>query len=206
MKKIENLTPIIKLEEANGRRAELVRVFADRLTHNHADLGRQGAICPHAKTALNGHMYVREFIPPIPTSVDIKRMMARSLKDFLRIEDFSLHKVLITMFSEHLGSSVLKEFDRVQEELKIHFISRKLMLGVFHAEEDSTGLHSDSFEPFRCPVPLIVVRNMVPGDKPFFIKGVESARSRLDRAEDLLDLHHGFFPAAYPDPPTRGGG
>lgn len=76
--------------------------------------------------------------------------------------------------------------DRTKEELKSSFVEQGLMLGEFHARNDSPGLHNASFRPLRSPVPMLVIRRMVTTDVSFLNRPEYDAATRLRYIEIYL--------------------
>jgi hypothetical protein len=60
---------------------------------------------------------------------------------------------------------------------KPSFLSLGLMLGEFFPNHSATGVRSDAFNPLRSPVPLFVIRAMVPLDMMFLSERKEYARA-----------------------------
>jgi hypothetical protein len=64
----------------------------------------------------------------------------------------------------HLAPKVV---DVVQAACKDEFVQRGLMIGEFHALNQTTGLRSNTIFPLQTPVPCLAIRNMVPSDFAF---------------------------------------
>src|SRR5262249_49614221 len=60
--------------------------------------------------------------------------------------------------------------DKVQASLKPYFVDMGLMLGEFHAANESPGLRNPAFRPLRSPIPMLAIRHMVESDLPFLIR------------------------------------
>ncbi|MGH8080431.1 MAG: DUF6875 domain-containing protein, partial [Lysobacter sp.] len=60
--------------------------------------------------------------------------------------------------------------DKVQYKLKPYFVDQGMMLGEFHALNESEGLRNPDFRPLRSPVPMLAIRLMVESDLPFMAR------------------------------------
>ena len=76
-------------------------------------------------------------------------------------------RALVMLFPGVAAPRAHRVVDAAQRVLKPEFVSRGLMIGEFHAGNNTHGLHSDSFFPLRCPVPALAVRSMVRSDIVF---------------------------------------
>jgi hypothetical protein len=53
-----------------------------------------------------------------------------------------------------------------------------LMLGEFHANNESPGLRNPDFRPLRSPIPMLAIRHMVDSDLPFLIRETYAPEER----------------------------
>jgi hypothetical protein len=66
----------------------------------------------------------------------------------------------------------------VQQLLKKDFVEKGLMLGEFHASNESPGLRNAEFRPLRSPIPMLAMRHMVDSDLPFLLRTAYAAPVR----------------------------
>ena len=140
--------------------------FLMGLTRNHPKLGRDGAVCPYVAGGIKSDAFYACSIFS-NDEFDVRRAIAGSLQPFRHLDGQVTKKALFILFPS-LNTEDTAFLDRAHKDFRIHFVRRKLMLGVFHPEEVSEGLHNGSFHPSVCDIPMAVVRNMVAGDKAFF--------------------------------------
>lgn len=78
--------------------------------------------------------------------------------------------------------------DRLQRKLQPLFVvENALMLGEFHKNNNSSGLHNESFFPLRTPFPCLAMRNMVPSDIVFLNCPDYPLQTRLAMIRRYLD-------------------
>ena len=70
--------------------------------------------------------------------------------------------------------------DGTKQALKPEFVRSGLMLGEFHADNRQPGLHNEEFHPLRSPVPMLVMRQMVPSDFAFLSRAEDSPAARME--------------------------
>jgi hypothetical protein len=154
------------------------------LARPHAELGRQGTVCPFAQPALD-HDTIR--LAVVRLSADNRRKqvldaVAYHLKAFVSTKGPSdqqmLHATLI-LFPDVSPEEAPDLIDRIKEELKSSFVQQGLMLGEFHQRNDSPGLHNPDFKPLRSPIPMLAIRRMVSTDFMFLNRSDYDAATRL---------------------------
>lgn len=78
--------------------------------------------------------------------------------------------------------------DRLQRKLQPLFVAENaLMLGEFHKNNNSSGLHNESFFPLRTPFPCLAMRNMVPSDIVFLNCPDYPLQTRIAMIQRYLD-------------------
>lgn len=153
---------------------EWIRSF---LARSHPQLGRSGSVCPFVPIALGlDTIWMAEVTE---TTVNFDRICAiitNYRNVFLGTEPKSgpeaMNKAFLVVFSSLAasGSDGAAVVDRVQAHLKKYFVEMGLMLGEFHAANESPGLRNPDFRPLRSPIPMIAIRHMVESDLPFLIR------------------------------------
>ena len=163
---------------------DVSRWIAEYLGQPHAKLGRPGTVCPFAQSALaldslhvavirlhrgNKKAQITEAI-----QYHLQAFVSRVVPDHERI----LHATLM-LFPDVSLEEAAELIDRTKEELKPGFIERGLMLGEFHARNESPGLHNPEFRPLRSPTPMLAIRHMVPTDLVFLNRSEYDESTRL---------------------------
>jgi hypothetical protein len=150
----------------------IVNWTRDFLCSPHADLGREGPVCPFTLPSLNHHHFWLATAPG--EDVDEERtgdMIERYRDWFFELEPKSgpqaILKTIIVIFAELSHEKARHQIENLQKRLKPDFVRRGVMLGQFYQGCPETGLWNDHFYPLEAPLPLLVIRNMVPSDFPF---------------------------------------
>ncbi len=172
--------------------AEWVRAY---LARPHPALGRSGSVCPFAKPAL-----VKDTIRVAVVRLahgdkraQIIRAIQYHLEAFLATagpdNERLLHSTLI-VFPDVSLDEAPELIDRTKEELKRKFIEQGLMLGEFHARNESPGLHNRDFRPLRSPIPMLAIRYMVPTDFVFLDRAEYDVSTRIQYLQAYLAVPH----------------
>ena len=102
----------------------------------------------------------------------MKENILSALKEFKAesgnlLRPSNLFMTYIMIFPDISATLAPTTIDRVQTELKSLFVESFLMLGEFHPLNNSEGLRNPNFRPLRSPIPLLVIRHMMPTDIVF---------------------------------------
>ena len=161
------------------------------LAQPHPELGRPGTVCPFAQAALDQDSVLVAVvrladgnrIAQIVDAIEyhLEAFVLRAAKE----EKRALLTTLI-MFPDVSLDDAPELIDRTKEDLKTKFIQKGLMLGEFHARNDSPGLHNPDFRPLRSPIPMLAIRHMVPTDYVFLDRLEYDANTRLKYLEAYL--------------------
>jgi prolyl-tRNA editing enzyme YbaK/EbsC (Cys-tRNA(Pro) deacylase) len=142
----------------------------DYLCQPHPELGRTGPVCPFVPGALQkkllfaivyeGDRFDREML---------KDILLDEMKRFIELEPTSGNeaqfKALMVLLPDIPAEQTRDLIDFAQIELQKHFVPNGLMVGEFHAgPPQKGGLWNTDFRPLRSPVPMLVIRHMVPTD------------------------------------------
>jgi hypothetical protein len=130
----------------------------------HADLGREGDVCPFARAAMvrNAIEFYRNESEDI---AGLERDIEMHLSEFEEVARANLYscRIIVPTRMEHADRAVAE----VQRLWKPRFVQKHLMLGQFFQNCQESGLWNKDFRPLQTPVPLLAIRNMVPTDIAF---------------------------------------
>jgi hypothetical protein len=147
------------------------------LAHPHPQLGRKGSVCPFVPVALGfDTIWMAEVAETMPTFEHISAIITEYRNVFLETEPKSgpdaINKAFLLVFPSLAanGADGAAIVDKVQASLKRYFVEMGLMLGEFHAGNQTPGLRNPDFRPLRSPIPMLAIRHMVESDLPFLIR------------------------------------
>jgi hypothetical protein len=148
---------------------EWTRAF---LCRPHPDLGREGPVCPFTLPSLNQHHYWLTTCMGEDVDQDhVAEMIERYREWFFELEpknsSQTILKTVLVIFPELTHEKARIQIELLHKRLKPDFVRRSVMLGQFYQGCPETGLWNDHFYPLESPLPLLVIRNMVPSDFPF---------------------------------------
>lgn len=152
------------------------------LARTHPELGRKGAVCPFVPLSLEQDSIWMAEIGDGNATVESISAVIRQYRDlFLVTEPISgpdtINKAFVVVFP-NLGPDGAGVVDQVQSLLKKDFVEMGLMLGEFHASNQSPGLRNAEFRPLRSPIPMLAIRHMVDSDLPFLLRYVYAPAER----------------------------
>lgn len=189
-------SPPARIAEHLAPLREVVAWAETYLCRSHPELGRGGPVCPYVQAAMRkGHFY----LAVVPGSdLDPETVEARvvAFRDwFLELpprdgEDDAGLKTILVLFPDVAPEDVPRLIDATQRRLKPLYVPKRLMIGEFHAgPPDKGGLWNADFRPLRSPVPMLVVRHMVPTDFAFLRDDEAFVRAYLDCYGDQVPAH-----------------
>lgn len=176
--------------EAFCQAKDWVRTY---LAQPHEMLGRSGTVCPFAQSAL-----LRDSIDlaVVRFSANDKRaqivnainchLQAFLAKNANATDSERSFQATLVMFPDVALDEAADLIDRTKEEMKADFIRQGLMLGEFHARNESGGLHNPEFKPLRSPLPMLAIRHMVPTDLVFLNRPEYNIKTRIQYLEAYL--------------------
>jgi hypothetical protein len=129
-------------------------------------------------------IWMTEVVETAPSFESISGIITGYRDVFLQTEPTSgpeaLNKAFLVVFSSLTanGAEGAAVIDKVQAGLKRYFVEMGLMLGEFHATNESPGLRNPDFRPLRSPIPMLAIRHMVESDLPFLIRETYPPRLR----------------------------
>lgn len=166
-------------EAIRGDLEPLRRIAAwaeEYLCQPHPELGRSGPVCPYVQASMRRCAFLmavchgKDF-----ASAELERTLLDYRDWFLQIEPregiAAQFKTILILFPDLDRADVPNLIDRTQERLKPEYVAQGVMIGEFHdGPPDKAGLWNPDFRPLASPVPMLVIRHMVPTDFPF-LKG-----------------------------------
>ncbi len=149
---------------------QIARWAREYLCTPHPELGRSGPMCPFVPMALQKRMMFAAVYQQAELDVaQIKQILLREMQRFMTHEPVTgseaQFKSLLVLFPA-LPPLIGEQFiELAQQELQSHFVPNGLMVGEFHAlPPDKPGLWNAKFKPLYSPLPMLVIRHMVPTD------------------------------------------
>jgi hypothetical protein len=179
-----------QLEEAISTGTDLAQLrslvswIVDFVAQPHKDVGRQGPVCPFMPRALNSDTLQFADVRTKNMDSDQLDLLVKSYAEvFLNTTPTQgkarLNKAIVLTLQDIELPNVVECIEGTQRRLKGFFVDRGLMLGEFHATHQGRGIRNDSFFPLQSPVPLLVIRHMIPSDLPFLVKTSDPPKERL---------------------------
>jgi len=150
----------------------------------HPQSGRSGSVCPFVPTALDQDTIWMAEVETTPSFECISEIITGYRDVFLQTEPTSgpdaMNKTFVVVFPSFKanGTDGPALIDKVQASLKRYFVEMGLMLGEFHANNESPGLRNPDFRPLRSPIPMLAIRHMVDSDLPFLIRETYAPEER----------------------------
>jgi hypothetical protein len=143
------------------------------LSNPHPELGRKGPVCPFVQPSMQRRLYymaVEERSSFTPNDIDALLMEYRNW--FLTLSPDNgknaQYKTILILFPNIKSEDIPTLIDETQARLKPQYVTKGIMIGEFHAgPPDKAGLWNPDFRPLYCPIPMLVIRHMVPTDFPF---------------------------------------
>lgn len=177
------LLPVHVSASAGHPAAEAIAHWArDYLCAPHPELGRHGPMCPFVPGALMKKLMFATVYEDDDLDIDtIKAILLREMERFIELDPISGNeaqfKSLMVLFPQIAEGDVAGLIEAAQADLQRHFVPNGLMVGEFHAgPPDKRGLWNPEFRPLYSPVPMLVIRHMVPTDILFLKDNVHHFR------------------------------
>lgn len=162
----------------------LVTWITDFVALPHQDVGRQGPVCPFMPRALKaGTLSFTEVRTKDLSRENLDSLVKNYADVFLKQEPTSgkarLNKAIVLTMPDIETQDLIEKIEGTQKRLKNYFVKRGLMLGEFHSTHQGRGVRNENFFPLQSPVPLLVIRHMIPSDLPFLARTTDSPQQRL---------------------------
>ena len=172
------------LAEAKQPSLDVIAAWArNYLCCPHAELGRNGPMCPFVPGALQKQLLFGTVYEETELDVEeIKAILLREMERFIALPPVSGNeaqfKSLLALFPYLPADQVAELIETAQADLQQHFVPNGLMVGEFHdGPPQKGGLWNRDFRPLYSPVPMLVIRHMVPTDLLFLKDNQELFRA-----------------------------
>ena len=140
------------------------------------DLGRVGPVCPFVPGSLE--RMTLWFAPEQIANRSVPDVI-RLVNDYKRLllytqpteGDDAIYKAIMIVFTD-LSADRAKDYlddDHVQSLKKPLYAQDGVVLGEFHQRNDLSAIYNASFQPFKAPVPFLLLRPAVISDWKFFL-------------------------------------
>jgi Domain of unknown function (DUF6875) len=140
----------------------------------HDMLGRTGPVCPYtAQASRHDTLRLAVSMASHKDHAQIYRTMRDSLTALDAIpckHELRDLRTIIVAFPNCMDEAGIRTLQQVQTRLGLHAMRQFKMIGLFHANTNSTGLWNEDFRPLKSPFPLYAVRYMVVEDAPFALR------------------------------------
>jgi prolyl-tRNA editing enzyme YbaK/EbsC (Cys-tRNA(Pro) deacylase) len=173
----------------------VVRWAEEYLCRPHPELGREGPVCPFAQASMRKALFSLAVCRGTDFAEEGVRATLMKYRDwFLELEpqhggDASF-KTILVLFPDLAPESIPRLIDATQEALKVEYIAKGLMIGEFHSgPPQKAGLWNRDFRPLASPVPMLVIRHMVPTDFGFLRHDRNMVSTYLERFENQIPAH-----------------
>lgn len=165
----------------------------DYLCRPHPQLGRTGAVCPFTQPSLRRNVFFLTVVRGADLRLGDVEELVRAYRDwFIDMPPTdprqAQYKTVNIIFPDLPPEAWKTLIEATQERLKSEYVPRGIMIGEFHpGPPDKAALWNPDFRPLRCPLPMLVIRHMVPTDFVFL-------RDRQDFMSAYLRLQGGRIP------------
>lgn len=148
---------------------ETARWCQSYLCNPHPELGRTGSVCPWTPPAIKRETF---WLVDIDFTGRDEDAICQDILSLIEVfkgrapQDGTASQFKTIVCVLH-GLEDPEQVNHYHTRLKPRFLAEGLMLGEFYSLCPKPGLRSDSFNPLRSPIPLLVVREMVELDIAF---------------------------------------
>ncbi len=154
-------------------------------------LGRSGTVCPFIPRSLQIDAIRLAVVHTSNSDQQQIESLVKHYRDiFLELEakdgELALYKAILLIFPDVSHEQAPLLIDAVQKKLKSFFVEAGLMIGEFHALNETPGLHNPNFRPLRSPIPILAIRSMVESDLPFLIQPTNESPLQIQYLEAYL--------------------
>lgn len=176
----------------------IVSWATEYLSRPHPELGRPGAVCPFTPPALRRNLFFLTVIRGAELRLEDVGDVVRAYRDwFMELPPMdprqAQYKTINIIFPDLPEAAWKTLIEATQDRLKAEYVPLGIMIGEFHpGPPDKAALWNPDFRPLRCPLPMLVIRHMVPTDFVFL-------RDRPDFMSAYLRLQGGRVPLVIRD-------
>jgi prolyl-tRNA editing enzyme YbaK/EbsC (Cys-tRNA(Pro) deacylase) len=152
---------------------QVVAWAEEYLCKPHPELGREGPVCPFVQMAMRKGLFLLSVCRGRDLDQPAIRQRIMRLRDrFLALPpqtgSEAAFKTVLILFPDLHPDDLLRLIESTQQELKPGYVEKGLMIGEFHpGPPRKAGLWNPDFRPLKSPVPMLVIRHMVPTDFAF---------------------------------------
>jgi Domain of unknown function (DUF6875) len=169
----------------NEEAAEIERSFwrwvGEYVTQPHAELGREGAVCPFVGRLVDsGNLHVEIDLTVSGADADAIEARMRTALEAYEAMPNADRKAVVVVFANVVGPDVAV-VDRVQAALKDELVPKGLMVGQFHPLSTEGGARNPDFLANRAPFAAIALRPMSHHDIVFLDRSPEMFREYESR-------------------------
>jgi hypothetical protein len=159
---------------ATGARATLLDWTRSFLMREHADLGRDGHVCPF--TSMGARLDTLRFGVSDAGGDDSQRVRDELRAAFNQFDaiphpkKMGVYRAVLIAFPNCAGEDGVATLAHAQKSLRLTSFLKARMIGVFHDRADAPGLWNKDFRPLRAPVPIVAIRSLVAADAAFVMR------------------------------------
>jgi len=174
---------------------QIARWAEDYLCQPHPELGREGPVCPYARSSIRKQLFFLTVRPGADLEREDVEAHITTFRDrFLEMEPRqghdAIYKTILCLFPDVSLEKTARLIDATQEKLRPEYVRHGLMVGEFHARPpEKAGLWNEAFRPLNSPVPMLVIRHMVPTDIAFLKDEKELVAAYLERFGADIPAH-----------------
>jgi hypothetical protein len=143
------------------------------LCRPHEQLGRKGYVCPYVPMSLEkGFFFMTVYRGERIDPEQVRELVMKYRDWFLELEpresNDAQYKTILMLFPDIDPEDTPQIIDETQSMLKPDYVAKGIMIGEFHqGPPQKAGLWNPAFRPLASPIPMLVIRHMVPTDFPF---------------------------------------
>jgi hypothetical protein len=186
--------PLVSVDDTLARRARIgLEHYATRergaldqianwadgfVSRPHAGLGRKGDVCPFVRSSVAKRLFLMTSVVEDRCDQALVRQamehirevfadMAPSSRPPTEITAEHHYKTITVLFPAVREQDAPEVIDGLHRQLKPGYVKDGFMIGEFHPQCPSPGLHNKDFRPLQAPVPMLVIRHITKWDAPF---------------------------------------
>ena len=140
------------------------------------ELGRAGPVCPFVpgarerKTLWHApEQIAHQSVPEVVQLMNgYRRLLLRAQP---REGDDASYKAIVVAFTDLSADRARDYFDdaQIQHLKRLSYVEDGVVLGEFHERNEGSAIRNPSFQPFKAPVPFLLMRHAVISDWMFFL-------------------------------------
>jgi hypothetical protein len=147
--------------------AEWIKTFVAR---PNKDLGRAGPVCPFVPGALELKTLWLAPEQSVPEIVELVNAYKGLLLRSQPVDgDDAQYKAIVVAFPDLSAERAPEYFKNIQPLKKPAYAENGVVLGDFHERNEGSAVYNPSFQPFKAPVPFLLLRPAVISDWKFFL-------------------------------------